>query len=324
MLRGSPALVGPAVDPGVPDVLDTGTGTFARGRGKRRALVDWLTDPRNPRTARVLANRLWQYHFGRGIVPTPNDFGKLGEPASHPELLDWLAAELVAGGWRLKPMHRLIVLSSAYRMTSRASAAELAADPSNRWFWRFPMRRLAAEEVRDAILAVSGALRLEAGGPSVYPPIPREVLAGQSMPGHGWTTSPPDQAARRSIYVHVKRSLLVPILAVHDAADTDSSCPVRYTTTVPTQALGLLNGEFTNRQAMDFADRLRHEAPGDLIAQVRLALRLTTSHEPDVDEIHHDVEFVRTLINDSGLDAHTALSQYCLMMLNTNAFLYLD
>ncbi len=186
------------------------------------------------------------------------------------------------------------------------------------------MRRLAAEEVRDSILAVSGALQLKAGGPSVYPPIPREVLAGQSVPGHGWKTSPPDEAARRSIYVHVKRSLLVPILAVHDAADTDSSCPVRYTTTVPTQALGLLNGEFTNEQARNFADRLRHEAPGDLSAQVRRALRLTTSREPDSDEVRRDAEFVRKLMNDAGLDARTAFSQYCLMILNANAFLYLD
>ena len=128
------------------------------------------------------------------------------------------------------------------------------------------MRRLTAEEVRDSILAVSGALNLKAGGPSVYPPIPREVLAGQSVPGQGWPTSPPAEAARRSVYVHVKRSLLVPILATHDAADTDFSCPVRYTTTVPTQALGLLNGEFANEQAARFADRLRREAPGDLAA----------------------------------------------------------
>ena len=324
LLRGSPALVGPPVEPGVPEVLDAGSGSFARGRGKRRALAEWLTDPRNPRTARVLANRLWQYHFGRGIVPTPNDFGKLGEPATHPELLDWLAAEVVANGWQIKPMHRLIVLSSAYRMSSRATPAELAADPSNRWFWRFPMRRLTAEEVRDSMLAVSGVLRYKAGGPSVYPPIPREVLAGQSVPGSGWKTSPPDEAARRSIYVHVKRSLLVPILAVHDAADTDSSCPVRYTTTVPTQALGMLNGEFANEQAVHLADRLRREAPGDLAAQVRRAIRLTAARDPDKDEVRGDVEFVRTLMDRSRLDERAALSQYCLMILNANAFLYLD
>jgi hypothetical protein len=324
LLRGSPALVGPPVEPGVPEVLDAGSGSFAKGRGKRRALADWLTDPRNPRTARVLANRLWQYHFGRAIVPTPNDFGKLGEPASHPELLDWLAAELLASGWQIKPMHRLIVLSSAYRMSSRATPAELAADPSNRWFWRFPMRRLTAEEVRDSMLAVSGVLRHKAGGPSVSPPIPREVLAGQSVPGSGWKTSPPDEAARRSIYVHVKRSLLVPILAVHDAADTDSSCPVRYTTTVPTQALGMLNGAFANEQAADFADRLRREAPGDVAAQVRRAIRLTAARDPEPKDVLGDVEFVRTLMERARLDEHSALTQYGLMILNANAFLYLD
>src|SRR6185295_18188868 len=125
-----------------------------------------------------------------------------------------------------------------------------------------------AEEVRDSILAVGGTLNLKGGGPSVYPPIPKEVLAGQSVPGQGWGKSTPEEAARRSIYVHVKRSLLVPVLAHHDQADTDSSCPVRYTTTVPTQALGMLNGEFTNEQAGAFAQRLEKEAPGDLAKQV--------------------------------------------------------
>ena len=174
------------------------------------------------------------------------------------------------------------------------------------------MRRLTAEEVRDAILAVSGELRLKAGGPSVYPPIPREVLAGQSMPGQGWEVSPPDEAARRSVYVHVKRSLLVPILATHDAADTDSSCPVRYTTTVPTQSLGLLNGEFANEQAAHFADRLRREAPGDLAAQVRRALRLTDGPRarprrgPPRRRLHPDASMDR-----AGLDDRAALTQYC-------------
>ncbi len=324
LLRGNPALLGPEVGPGVPAVLGQGAPTFSRDRGKRRALADWLTDPRNQRTARVMANRLWQYHFGRGIVPTPNDFGRLGEPATHPELLDWLAAELVSAGWRLKPMHRLIVLSSAYRMSSRATPAELAADPSDRWFWRFPMRRLAAEEVRDAILAVSGELRLKAGGPSIYPPIPPEVLAGQSVPGQGWPVSPPDEAARRSVYVHIKRSLQVPILATHDAADTDASCPVRYTTTVPTQALGLLNGTFANEQAAHLADRLRREAPGDPAAQVRRAVRLTTACEPGPDEVRRDVAFIRALRDRAGLDERAALTQYALLVLNANAFLYLD
>lgn len=262
LLRGNPGLTGPNVEPGVPAMLGQPYATFTDGPGKRRALADWLTDQRNPMTARVLVNRLWQFHFGRGLAPTPNHFGLLGEPASHPELLDWLAAEFMEGGWRIKRMHRLIVLSSAYRMSSRATPEGLVRDPGNRWFWRLPMRRLSAEEVRDSVLAVSGTLNLKACGPSICPPIPREVLAGQSMPGSGWTTSPPAEAARRSVYVHVKRSLPLPVLATHDAPDTDASCPVRYTTTIPAQALGLLNGEFANEQAERFAQRLRKEFSG--------------------------------------------------------------
>jgi hypothetical protein len=324
LLRGNPNLKGDKVGPGVPEVLGGGLPQFASGPGKRRALADWLTDRRNPRTARVLANRLWQYHFGRGIVASPNDFGGLGEAPTHPELLDWMAAELIRDDWHLKRMHRLIVLSSTYRASSRATSQCLALDPSNRWFARFPMRRLSAEEVRDSILAVAGTLSLKAGGPSVYPPIPAEVLAGQSVPGQGWPTSAPRDAGRRSVYVHVKRSLLLPILATHDAADTDSSCPVRYATTVPTQALGLLNGSFTNEQAARFAGRLQKESPGDVQAQVRRAIRLTTAREPDASEIRDDVAFVETLRKQGRLDAQTALTQYCLLTLNASAFLYID
>jgi len=323
LLRGNPNLRGEEVEPGVPEIVAAAAPTFVNGPGKRLELANWLTDRQNPRTARALANRLWQYHFGRGIVPTPNDFGGLGEAASHAELLDWLAAELMDGGWHLKRMHRLIVLSSAYRMASRGSKTALSADPANRWFGRFAMRRLTAEEVRDSILAVSGTLNTKAGGPSVCPPIPPEVLAGQSVPGQGWTTSPPDEACRRSVYVHVKRSLLLPILATHDAADTDFSCPVRYTTTVPTQALGLLNGSFANLQAACLAARLRREAQ-DLAGQVRRASRLTTGRDPGVDQVQADVAFVNQLITQAHLDPHSALVQYCLLTLNTSAFLYLD
>ncbi len=324
LLRGNPALLGSEVDPGIPEVLDHGASSFTKGPGKRRALAEWLTDPKNPRTARVFANRLWQYHFGRGIIPTSNDYGKLGEAATHPDLLDWLAAEFVDAGWRIKPLHRTILLSNAYRMDSHANAQGLDKDPANHHLWRFAMRRLAAEEVRDSILSVSGALNMKAGGPSIYPPIPKEVLAGQSIPGKGWFTSPPLEAARRSVFVHVKRSLIVPILATHDSADTDTSCPVRYTTTVPTQALGLLNGEFGNEQAELFARRLEREAPGDLAAQVGRAIRLTTSQNPEPAEVASDLAFIRKLQIERGLDAHTALVQYGLMALNANAFLYLD
>jgi hypothetical protein len=325
LLRGNPLLHGERVQPGVPQILGGTSFVSSEGRQQpRRALAEWLTDRRNPRTARVMANRIWQYHFGRGIVPTPNEFGGLGEPATHPELLDWLASELVSGGWRLKRIHRMIVLSSAYGMSSQGAVSELARDPSNRWFWRFPMRRLTAEEVRDSILSVAGTLNVKVGGPPVHPPIPAEVMAGQSVPGQGWPVSSPAESARRSIFVHVKRSLLVPILATHDAADTDLSCPVRYTTTVPTQALGLLNGSFANGQAARFADRLRREAPVSLEQQVRLALKLTTARAGDERDVMRDVAFVRSLTSEGGLDSSAALAQYCLMILNTNAFLYLD
>jgi Protein of unknown function (DUF1553)/Protein of unknown function (DUF1549)/Planctomycete cytochrome C len=324
LLRGNPNLVGPAVEPGVPEILGGSHETFTTGPDKRRALAEWLTDPRNPMTARVMVNRLWQFHFGRGIVPTPSDFGQLGEPSTHPELLDWLADEFMKRGWHIKPMHRLILLSSTYRMSSRANETDLAKDPGNRWFWRFPMRRLSAEEIRDSILAVSGNLNLKAGGPSICPPIPRDVLAGQSVPGSGWATSSPEESARRSVYVHVKRSLQVPILATHDAPDTDSSCPVRYTTTVPTQALGLLNGAFANEQAALFARRLRREWPGCLADQVRRAIRLTTGVSPPADEVARDVAWIESMRQDAALTADAALCEYCLLVLNTNAFSYLD
>jgi hypothetical protein len=186
------------------------------------------------------------------------------------------------------------------------------------------MRRLTAEEVRDSILAVSGSLNPKAGGPSVYPPIPTEVLVGQSMPGSGWGRSPPEEAARRSVYIHVKRSLLVPILSQHDLADTDTSCPVRYTTTVPAQALGMLNGAFVNEQAAFLAERLRRERPNDLAAQVRRAIRLTTGRAPSDDEVRKDAAFIHELRTKDHLDERQALRCYCMLALNTNEFIYLD
>jgi hypothetical protein len=322
LLRGNPRAPGELVDPGFPEVLSKAT-PAPSGKG-RLALANWLTDAHNPLTARVLVNRLWQYHFGRGIVPSSNDFGKLGEPATHPELLDWLASEFVANGWKIKPMHRLILTSNAYRMSSRADAKALAKDPANGCFWRFPMRRLSAEEVRDSMLAVSGKLNPKRGGPSVYPPIPKEVLMGQSRPGEGWRPSPPEEAARRSVYVHVKRSLLLPLLAQFDLADTDASCPVRFTTTVPTQALGMLNGEFSQEQADALAVRLEKEAPGAIRNQVARGIRLTTGRIPSADETRQDTDFVGALQRENGLNAHEALRCYCLVLLNANEFLYLD
>lgn len=325
LIRGSPAARGEQVRCGVPEVLappDSPERAFSPDR-KRAELVDWLVHKDNPLTARVLVNRLWQHHFGRGIVPTPSDFGKLGEAPTHPELLDWLASELVAGNWQIKRLQRLILLSSAYRMSAKANEKGMRIDPGNNLLWHFPMRRLAAEEVRDAILAVSDQLHERVGGPSVYPPIAAEVLAGQSKPGYGWPTSPPREARRRSVYVHVKRSLQLPIMAMHDQPDTDASCPVRYTTTVPTQALGMLNGAFTNEQALALAERIRGESP-DRAEQIRRAILLTTCRQADDQEIQKDVSFLKELETRGGLSSLDALRYYCLLQLNSNEFLYLD
>ncbi len=330
LIRGNPNSPGEKVEAGFPEVLVSTAVKIAErdanapSAGKRLALAKWLTDPKNPVPARVMANRLWQYHFGRGLVPSSNDFGKLGEGVTHPELLDWLASEFMAGDWKIKRMHKLLMMSNAYQMTAAANGKGMQVDPANNLWWRFNMRRLSAEEVRDSILAVTGKLNLKAGGPPVYPFIPREVLAGQSVPGQGWGRSTPDEASRRSVYVHVKRSLLVPILATHDQADTDSSCAVRFTTTVPTQSLGMLNGEFTNEQAGYLVERIQREVPNDLNGQVRRVLRLVAGRVPTAEEIKKDVAFIKGLQTNAKLTADEALKRYCLLAINLNEFVYLD
>jgi hypothetical protein len=329
-IRGSPHSPGQKVEPGFPKVLDFPDPKIpnlpqgAKTSGRRTVLANWIASKENQLTARVMVNRIWQHHFGRGIVPSSNDFGKFGETPTHPELLDWLASEFMNLNWKMKAFHKLIMLSNTYQMSSKAEENAIKIDPSNRLFWRFNMRRLTAEEVRDSFLAVSGKLNLKAGGPSIYPPLPREVLAGQSRPGEGWGNSSPEESSRRSVYVYMKRSLLVPILSQHDQADTDSSCPVRYTTTVPTQSLGMLNGEFSNEQAKFLAERLAKEAGNDLSSQVRRGIRLTSGRNPTEDEIKKDVAFIQELMTKQKLNQSTAMKQYSLMMLNTNEFIYLD
>jgi hypothetical protein len=329
-LRGNCHALGDEVVPAFPHVLGFDDPVIptpdpgAQSCGRRRALAEWLVDPANPLTARVMVNRIWQHHFGRGIVETPNDFGRAGAQPTHPALLDWLATEFVRGGWRIKPLHRLIMLSSAYRMSSQGNAEALAHDPTNQLLWRFNMRRLTAEEIRDTILAVNGTLNLEMFGPSVYPPMPQAVLATSSMPHAAWRDSPRDDQVRRTIYVKVKRSLRMPMLAAHDQADTDTSCPVRFATTVPTQSLSMLNSQFMHEQAETFAERLVREAgekPEDL---AYLALRLATAREPTPDEIRDNVAFLRELRDEFDQTNQKSLQLFCLMVLNLNEFVYLD
>ncbi len=330
LMRGNAHVPGDKVEPHFPQIL---TSTLpispnpppdAKTCGRRLALANWITSKDDPMAARVMANRLWQYDFGRGIVRSPNNFGLQGDKPTHPELLDWLASELMDGGWRLKPLQREILLSNAYRMSSRGNPDALKADPVNDLFWRFDMRRLTAEELRDSILAVSGDLNLKMYGPSIYPDLPRAVLATESMPGHGWGHSPPEEQARRSVYVYVKRSLLTPILENFDLAETDRTSPVRFATTQPTQALTLLNSEFMQKQAALFAERLRREAGPDVGKQVRLGLSLATSRPPTDEEVKRGLDLIDALQRKDGMTPEAALKTFCLMAMNLNEFMYLD
>ncbi len=251
--------------------------------GRRTTLAAWITAPQNPLTPRVIVNRLWHYHFGRGIVATPSDFGHTGIAPTHPELLDYLASELIRGNWELKRMHRRILSSATYRQSSRASSADhpQSVDPDNTLLWRQNLRRLEAEAIRDAVLATAGSLNTQMFGRGIFPTLSPEVLSSQSRPGSGWENNQPAaQQARRSIYIFVKRTLGVPLLESFDAASPDTPLARRNVTTVAPQALILLNGEFLEQQAAAMAERIAKEHPSHPAAQVALAYHLALGRAP--------------------------------------------
>ena len=328
--RGLPVLKGEEVGPAFPSILADSPVLVpddypvGKASGKRRVLAEWLSSGSNPMTARVMANRLWQHHFGRGIVRSSNNFGFIGEKPTHPDLLNWLANELVAGGWKLKRVHKLIMMSNTYRMSSSASKIALARDPNNDLMWRHDMRRLSAEEIRDSILNVTGQLNLKMGGPSIYTEVPRDVLATASRPGAAWGKSSEEDRNRRSVYIFVKRSLNEPFLSAFDWADTDNTCDVRFVTTVPTQTLTLLNSKFLNDSAESLANRLVKATPGDARAQVTAALQLTTNRKPTAREVDDGLELIQSLKAKTELDGNLAMQRFCLLALNLNEFLYLD
>ena len=347
LLRGNPQSQGDRVEPAFPSVLLPANAKppelparreGSESSGRRRVLADWIASPTNPLTARVMVNRVWQFHFGRGLVRSSSNFGYMGSPPTHPELLDWLASEFVGNGWKLKPLHRLIVTSNAFRMSSVVSKSEIPnlksqisnlkshdSDPENDLLSHFDLRRLSAEEVRDSILAACGNLNLnKTEGPSVYPVIPREVLAGQSVPGRNWEKSSPEEAASRSVFVHIKRSLAVPLLVAFDAADSDSPCPVRFATTQPSQALALINSTFANEQAALFARSLRREAGDDATACVKAGLTRVLQRSPTEREIARSVKFIEDNIQQDKVTAEEARRRFCLLAINLNEFVYLD
>jgi hypothetical protein len=280
----------------------------------RTRLADWIADPEHPLTARVMANRLWHYHFGQGLVATPNDFGVNGDWPVHAELLDALANALVDGGWRLKPLHRLIVTSSTYRQASQSPHQQraIAKDPDNRLHWRFNRRRLEAEELRDAMLAVAGELNAQVGGPSVMVPVEDELVQLLYNPAQWQVAADARQHDRRSLYLIAKRNLRLPFMEVFDQPDMLSSCPRRVASTHAPQALELLNGTLSNELAGHLAERLTREAGTSHGEQVELAWQLATGRGPTDHQREQAIAF---------LGEHS-LQEFALAMFNLNDFLY--
>ena len=304
--------------------------TAATTTGRRRILADWIASAQNPLTARVMVNRIWQKHFGVGIVPTPDDFGKTGERPLNQPLLDYLASEFIAGGWSVKRIHTLILTSRTYRMSSRAeNKRALEIDEANTLLWRQNLRRVEAEVVRDTMLSVCGTLNTKRGGPSVYPTLPKEVHGTQDSSGKGWTDSPPDEQNRRSIYLAVKRALKVPLLECLDFANSASPVGTRPITTTAPQALMLLNDSFVNAQAAALAARLAREGGGHEQQQVERAFQLVLQREPT----HREVQVSRDLLAEQRERAvsegapepdRVALVSFCRGLLNVNEMVYAD
>ncbi|HEX8913075.1 MAG TPA: PSD1 and planctomycete cytochrome C domain-containing protein [Humisphaera sp.] len=321
-LRGDPNKPGPEVPVALPTLWSPepvpGPKPREKTSGRRIWLADWVVTGGKPLAARVMANRLWQYHFGRGIVATPNDLGLKGDPPSHPELLNYLAAELVDGGWRLKRVHKLIVLSSTYQQSADFASVP-DADPDNALLWRFPSRRLESEAIRDSMLAVSGKLNLEAGGPSVYPPLAQQVVGDSSK--SDWATSDERQASRRTVYVFQKRSIPLPEMEVLGIPDSTTSIDVRPNATTALQSLMLMNSRFAADQAAALAERVKREAGDDARAQVQRAFEVVLCRPATTDEVEAAAAYVAAPSDPK--QKLTPLASFCQVLLNTNEFLYL-
>lgn len=336
--RGSVHASGEAVVPSFPAVLvPAGEPTAATiepipggaSSGRRLAFARWLVSPDHPLTAKVMVNRVWQFHFGRGLVRSSSDFGGLGTGPTHPELLDYLAHEFVRNDWSLSWLHRTILTSETYRMSSRAQDDALRRDPTNELLWRFDLRRLRAEEIRDTILTVNGTVNPASFGPSFYSKLPREVLETASRPDQAWGNSTEAERDRRSLYIFTKRSLRDPFLESFDQADTDMSCAARLVTNVPTQTLTLLNSDLMAEESALFAKRLRAEVPLDTAAPnwaplVDRALELALVRPATDEERHEYSAFLDRLMREHGLSVDAAVEAFALLVYNLNEFLFLD
>ncbi|MBV9122931.1 MAG: DUF1553 domain-containing protein, partial [Planctomycetes bacterium] len=346
--RGELSKPAEVMEPAFPKALSGQQPDLAQvAPGQRRAaLARWLTAPDNPLTARVLVNRVCGWHFGQGLVRTPNDFGKQGEAPSHPELLDWLTRDFQDYGWSLKHLHRLILLSRTYQMESVARGSSMQVDPENRLLEHFPRRRLEAESLRDAMLACSGTLNLKAFGPPVVPPLSKEELTGLFDAKGKWpVTKDAAEHTRRSVYLLERRTFTFPLFAAYDPPEVMTSCPRRLQTVVPTQALTLINSPLAREQADAFARRLLRECgpnPEKVAARAWLLAFNRPIHQA---EAEHVVEFLwkRTAAlassgsgfmdpemfpdgtgEPAGEVTEAALAELCLALFNANEFVYVD
>ncbi|HEU0178409.1 MAG TPA: PSD1 and planctomycete cytochrome C domain-containing protein [Blastocatellia bacterium] len=358
--RGDWRNKGEEVQPGLPQVLAGDANLDPKNR--RRQLAEWIASADNPLTARVAVNRIWQYHFGKGLVRTPSDFGATGDRPSHPELLDWLAVEfmrptrnandsvtgrrgdganpqsairnpqlnaLQSAGWRWKAMHRLILLSNTYRQSSQFNEQASAKDPENRLLWRMNPRRLEAEPLRDGILAVSGKLNREMFGPGIFPRIDPDVINTGSRPRWPLDAKDDQSTWRRSVYIFVKRSVLLPLIEVFDCPATVVSGPTRAVSTVSPQALALMNNEFVLQQAFFFAERVAKEAGADKRAQVVRAFEIALNRPPNAKEIEWSLSFLKSQAEGFARrkdekPEESALRDFCHAIINLNEFVYVD
>jgi hypothetical protein len=337
LLSGRASRPGPEMEPRVPAVLTLKQPEFLpedeHTSRRRLTLARWMVDIENPLTARVMVNRVWQHHFGTGLVATPSDFGQAGARPTHPELLDWLAHWFMHdAAWSVKRLHYLIMTSNAYRRSSAWQEEGSVIDPENRLLWRVPLRRLEVEPLRDSVLSVSGTLREEMYGPAIFLPIDEAAIEAHTDKQQAWSTSAAPDIYRRTIYAYIKRTLLVPMLEVLDLCDTTQSTDTRSVTSIAPQALTLYNGQFMNEQAEFFAQRLVRDVGDDFDEQIARAYQLALARQPREEErrqlrafLASEIEGIRAEhreISEPSVARYLALVQMCRVLLNLNEFVY--
>ncbi|MEZ5942432.1 MAG: DUF1549 and DUF1553 domain-containing protein [Planctomycetaceae bacterium] len=331
-IRGDFRRPGPELQPAAPRVIDAALERFLKAEAvsvtsetPRTDLARWAMHPQNPLPARVMVNRMWQHHFGVGLVSTSSDWGWMGTGPTHPELLDWLAVELIESGWDLKHIHRLILNSATYQLASRRTGESsnevwdnlLEHDPDNQLLGRARRRRLNGEAIRDALLSVSGQLNRKQGGPGVRPPLPQEVV-GTLLKDQWPVTKDASEHTRRSIYLFARRNLRFPLFEAFDKPDSNLSCPIRVQTTIAPQALHLLNSEFVMESANKCAERVL-KAESTEAARIQLLSQLTFGRPPTEQEMAQSVQFLK-----SSEEPNQAWPDLCHAFFNSNEFVYND